>query len=217
MILTARERGREGVTRLLSLALRLPRSPWPLLTAAGFMLAVKLIASLAVRVATGVWPPVGDTPLVLMLVGTIVSTPVQAGEELGWRGYALPRLALRFGLGFASVILGVAWALWHLPHFFIPGASLFGQSLPLYVLQVTGLSIVIACVYWRSGGSLLTVMLMHAAINNTKDIVPSASLAGPTPFTFAASTVAWTSCAVIWVAAAGCLVAMRGASLEDRK
>jgi membrane protease YdiL (CAAX protease family) len=68
----------------------------------------------------------------------------QVGEELGWRGYALPRLARRFGLGGASLVLGVLWAGWHLPLFYMLGGDTVGQSFPLFVCQVTALSVAIA-------------------------------------------------------------------------
>jgi len=99
----------------------------------------------------------------------VLSTPVQAGEEVGWRGYALPRLAERLGLPWASVALGVIWACWHLRLFFLfDGADTFGQSFPVYLLSVTALSVAMAWLYWRTGASLLATMLLHAAVNNTK-------------------------------------------------
>jgi hypothetical protein len=65
----------------------------------------------------------------------------------GWRGYALPRLAERFGLGGASVVLGVLWATWHLPLFFFPGADTENQSFPVYLLEspCSGCAPVISC------------------------------------------------------------------------
>src|SRR5207247_10936925 len=102
------------------------------------------------------------------------SPPFRAGEGFGWRGYARPRLAARFGLGRASILLGLIWACWHLPQFFIPEADTYQQSFFVYVLQVTALSVAMAWLYARTNGSLLLGMLLHAAVNNATDIVPSA-------------------------------------------
>jgi uncharacterized protein len=56
------------------------------------------------------------------------------GEELGWRGYALPRLLARHGALAASLFLGLIWALWHLPLFWTEGAVLYQG--PVWVLFV---------------------------------------------------------------------------------
>jgi membrane protease YdiL (CAAX protease family) len=142
------------------------------------------------------------------------STWVQAGEEIGWRGYALPRLADRLGLSTGSVLLGIVWASWHLPLFFIPVADTLGQSFPLYLLQVTALSVAMGWLYWRTGGSLLLVMLLHAAVNNTKDIVPSAVPGATNPFALSTSLVAWLTVALLWICAAYFLVRMRKMKLQ---
>lgn len=70
---------------------------------------------------------------------------------------------------------------WHLPLWFASGAETNGQSFPLYALQVTAYSVVLAWLYRRSGGSLLLTMFTHAAFNNMKDIVPSADPRGGSP------------------------------------
>ena len=177
--------------------------------AVGYMLAIKLSAALVYRVVTGGWPRFGDEAWYLMAIAIVFSTWVQAGEEIGWRGYVLPRLAARVGLAPASVILGVLWAGWHLPLFFVPAADTMGQSFPLYVLQVTALSVAAAWLYWRTGGSLLLVMLLHAAVNNTKDIVPSAVPGATNPFALSTSLVAWITATLLWIAAAHFLWRMR--------
>jgi membrane protease YdiL (CAAX protease family) len=106
-------------------------------------------------------------------------------------------------------MLGVIWATWHLPLFFVRESSTFEQSFPLYLLQVTALSVTAAWLYWRTNGSLLLVMLLHAAVNNTKDIVPSADPGATNPLTLSTSLVAWLTLAFLWLAAAYFLVRMR--------
>jgi membrane protease YdiL (CAAX protease family) len=150
-----------------------------------------------------------------MAIAIPFSTPVQAGEEIGWRGYALPGLSARLGLSSASIALGVIGACWHLPFFFISGTDKSGQSFLVYLLSVTALSVAMAWLYWRTNRSLLLTMLMHAAVNNTKDIVPSAVSASTNAFSLSSSLVAWLSVAILWICAAYFLVRMRGVKLRD--
>src|SRR6185503_15289953 len=182
--------------------------PWYLFAVA-FMPVVKLSVAIVYRMVTGGWPRFGETPWYLMIAAIAVSTWAQAGEEIGWRGYALPRLSQSFGLAPASLILGVIWASWHLPLFFFTGSDKVGQSFPLYLLQVTALSVAMAWLYWRTGGSLLLVMLLHAAVNNLKDIVPSGTPGATNPFVLNASLVGWLTVLLLWIAAAYFLYQMR--------
>ena len=210
---TAYVDGRDGVVHLLA---RIGR--WQVgwrwyLFAVGYMAATKLLAALIHRLVVGAWPAFGTVPWFLMLSAMLLSTWVQAGEEVGWRGYALPRLAKHLGLGGASVLLGAIWALWHLPLFFLPGSGSDGQSFPIYLLLVTALSVAMAWLYWRTDGSLLLVMLMHAAVNNTIGIVPAAVPNASDPFSFHGSVVAWATVVVWWVVALLLLTHMRGAGL----
>jgi membrane protease YdiL (CAAX protease family) len=208
--LTARTEGRPAVNALLSRILRWDVGVRWYVFAIGYIPALKLLVAVVHRVATGQWPRFGQDPVYLMLAAIIISTWVQAGEEIGWRGYALPRLSERFGLPMSSIVLGMIWAAWHLPLFFFPGSSTLGQSFPLYLLQVTAISVTIAWLYWRTGGSLLLVMLFHAAVNNLKDIVPSAVPAAAGVFNFSASLVGWLTLAFLWVGATFFLVQMSG-------
>ena len=209
LALTDRTEGRAATTTLFGRIFRGQVDLRWYLFALGYMPAIKLSAALVHRFATGQWPRFGDTPWYVMAAAISVSMWVQAGEEVGWRGYALPRLAARVGLGPASIILGIIWAAWHLPLFFIPAGDTLGQSFPLYMLQVIPVSVTMAWLYWRTNGSLLLVMLLHAAINNTKDIVPSGVPGATNPAALSTSLVAWLAVALMWIPAAYFLVQMR--------
>lgn len=178
------------------------------LFAVGYMAAIKLAAALAHRMTAGSWPQFGHERPVVILVAILISTPVQSGEEIGWRGYVLPRLAERMGFPGASVLLGLIWACWHLPQFFLLEADTYGQSFPIWALEVIALSVAIAWLYTHTKGSLLLAMLMHAAINNTKDIVPSGIAKPKNAFSLHASLVMYFTTALLWLAAAYFLVRM---------
>jgi uncharacterized protein len=208
ILLTALAEGSAGVRALLRPVLKWQVGARWYLFAVGYIPAVKLTAALLHRAVTGAWPRFGEEPWYVIPAAIAVSTPFQAGEEIGWRGYALPRLAERFGLGRASLLLGLIWAFWHLPQFYIVEADTYGQSFPLFVLQVTALSVAIAWLYARTGGSLLLVMLFHAAVNNAKDIVPSTVPGATNPFGLSTSLVAWLTVALLWICAAWFLARM---------
>jgi uncharacterized protein len=87
------------------------------------------------------------------------------GEEIGWRGYALPRLQAGRSALSASLILGVIWSLWHLPLYFT-GQTFRPLSLFVpFVVATIALSVILTWVYNSSGGSLLLVVLIHATYN----------------------------------------------------
>jgi membrane protease YdiL (CAAX protease family) len=216
--LTAFAQGATGVADLLSRIGRWEVS-WRLYAfAISYMAATKLLAALTHRIVVGEWPRFGDTNVALMAGAIFVSTWSQAGEEVGWRGYALPRLAPHLGLGGASLVVGVIWALWHLPLFIMQGTGSTGQSFPIYLLHVTALSAAMSWLYWKTQGSLLLVMVMHAAVNNTSGIVPAALPHATDPMSFQGSLVAWVTVGVAWVVAAVLLYQMHGAetsALQD--
>jgi hypothetical protein len=67
-----------------------------------------------------------------------------------------------------------------------------------------------AWLFWRTGGSLLAVMLMHAAVNNTSQIVITPAAATFDPFTFNAPAQGWLTALVLWGGALFFLTRMRG-------
>ena len=213
--LTSWSAGRTGVGALLLRIVQWKANARWYLFAVSYMAAIKLTVALAHRLMTRAWPRFGDTPVVVMLIAIVLSTPVQAGEEIGWRGYALPRLAERMGFAGGSVLLGAIWACWHLPQFFFTEADTYGQSFPIWAMEVTALSVAMAWLYTHTNGSLLSAMLMHAAINNTKDIVPAGLANAKNPFSLHASPVLYLTAACLWIAAAYFLLRMPK-SLQSR-
>src|SRR5262249_34479518 len=81
--------GRAGTLLLRRRIIHLPNDVRWYVFALGFFAVIKLTVSLLHRIVTGAWPPFGQTPFYLVLMAICISTPVQAGDEIGWRGYAL--------------------------------------------------------------------------------------------------------------------------------
>src|SRR5437899_2035419 len=96
------------------------------------------------------------------------------GEELGWRGYALPRLQARFSALVSSLILGFIWGLWHLPRYLQTGD---GYGFALTIAQTICAAVVYTWVFNGTGGSLLLVTLLHAAYNTAYVFLPVNSMA----------------------------------------
>jgi membrane protease YdiL (CAAX protease family) len=214
IFLSWREKGKAGVLALLSKIIKAP-SDWRwYVFAVGYFVIIKLLAAIIYRVITSHWPLVGHESFFIIVIAVIFSTPTQAGEEIGWRGFALPRLSDRFGLAAASIILGIIWAAWHLPFFFFQNADKFGQSFPVYLLSVTALSVAMAWLYWRTNSSLLITMLMHSAVNNTTGIVPSVLTGAKNQFSLNASLIAWITTAILIVFAVYFLKQMRNARIN---
>lgn len=206
--LTARAEGGAGVRALLRRALRWQTPARWYVFAVAYVPVIKLTAALIHRLATGAWPRFGHDPWYLIPLAIAFSAPFQAGEEIGWRGYALPRMAACWGLGPSSLFLGLIWAFWHLPQFYVRGADTYGQSFLIFVLQVTPLSVAMAWLYAHTKGSLLLVMLMHSTVNNSNGIVPSALPGATNPFGLSASPIAWLTLTLLWLGAAYFLARM---------
>lgn len=90
-----------------------------------------------------------------------------SGEELGWRGFLLPRLQRRHSPLASSVLLAIGWAGWHLPAFFyVPSYAAIGLVLlPGFFIGILSGAIVLTWLYNRSGGSVLAAILWHASFN----------------------------------------------------
>ena len=87
------------------------------------------------------------------------------GEELGWRGLALPVMLRLWKPLNAAIILGVIWGFWHLPTFFISTLSQSHLWFPLFAVNSTSLSILMTWLYRRTNGDLALMVLVHLTAN----------------------------------------------------
>ena len=87
------------------------------------------------------------------------------GEELGWRGFALPRLQFRHTALIASLILGSLHGLWHLPLWLRGDADHRLSVYPAFLIQAIGLAVIYTWLYNSTKGSVLLAVLFHTATN----------------------------------------------------
>jgi membrane protease YdiL (CAAX protease family) len=179
IFVTAATQGRDGVRQLLGQVMRWRvGARWYLVAFIGYPAIFAL----------GYVPVLGAAPLVALvqqwpmlftvyLPTALASVFITAiGEETGWRGFALPRLQLRFGPLAGSLILAALHALWHTPAYFIPGAILPGAFDPT-VFVANSLAIVAETVLWtwifnNAKGSVLIAILVHALSNGNSNYFP---------------------------------------------
>ena len=87
-------------------------------------------------------------------------------EEFGWRGVALPLLQRKFSPFWAGLLLGVFWALWHIPSFLIGGMPQEAWSVWPYFLGILSISIILTPLFNASRGSLLIAYIFHFQMMN---------------------------------------------------
>lgn len=119
---------------------------------------------------------------------------INSGEEIGWRGFALPRLQeLVKSPVYASLVLGIFWSAWHLPIYLVPGQS--SIPLSLFLFFTTGLSFIYTVLFNKTGGSLFSVVLLHASTDVVPRIIDITVFSNPTWLVF--GILVWVSAVVL--------------------
>jgi membrane protease YdiL (CAAX protease family) len=145
----------------------------------------------ALRIFAAPWSII-PFALSIILVGPL--------EEFGWRGYVLDRLQERWSMLVSSLVLGVIWALWHLPLFFIKNSYQYNlgagsQSFWLFMIGIIPLTVVFSWIFNNTGRSTLAAMLFHFMVNFTGELVAL------TPRAELYSILLWFAAAVVVVMA----------------
>jgi membrane protease YdiL (CAAX protease family) len=151
-----------------------------------------VLAGIVVRMVSGKWPD-------LLLLGQANYLPYLGwsvlplwlvtfgfGEEIGWRGFALPRMQKTMSVSKATLLLGLLWTLWHVPSFFYH-ETYIGMGwimLPGFIIGVLCAAVLFTWLYNGTGGSVLMVAIWHAlfdlltASKAGQDIIPIVTSAG---------------------------------------
>jgi membrane protease YdiL (CAAX protease family) len=166
--LTARRLGRSGVRELLGRLLRwrLGRWWWVVLLLQPGLLALTAVIHAAVADGAGVHLEPGLS-VVSLLSSVVFLVLAASGEELGWRGLALPALQSRVDPVVASVVLALVTATWHLPYWILQGALAdrgIGYVVVDYLFFVA-LTFQLTWLVNHTGGSVLAAVALHVSFN----------------------------------------------------
>jgi len=174
-LLVAYANGIGGVRRLAGRAVQLDYPKQWILVA--LLLPPAIVGgALAVAVATGTTPtfPWADQPIVLPIAFVwifVLGGPIQ--EEFGWRGYLLDPLQERLTPLGGGLAVGLVWAVWHLPLFYIPSETIYYDNPFLgFAVSITLLSVLMTWVYNSTNGSLLPALIMHTSWNWAQGMFP---------------------------------------------
>lgn len=182
IIMTGLTLGKVGVISLLKRYLHW-RVGWKWYLAAFLLAPALIIAGVYLNAAVTGVPPDFSTVMAYKIFGKSAYLPlyilpffiidfIANGEEIGWRGYVLPRLQSKYGAVTSALILGVIWGVWHLPKFLTHWNTI---SFAWFMAHTVAASVLYAWLYNGTKGSLLLVTLFHAASNTAGVFFPMAN------------------------------------------
>lgn len=116
-------------------------------------------------------------------------------EELGWRGFALPLLQRKLAPVWAGLVLGVLWAVWHLPAFFLSGTPQNAWGIAPFMIGAVAVSMILTPLFNQSNGSIFLAALFHFQLNNP--LWPDAQPYDMFIFTAVAVIVVWVNRAAL--------------------
>lgn len=161
-VLVLRHYGLKGLGSFLRrLALwRAPVAWWLLL-----VLGIPLMFYAGAAIKGNLGGPFPFSPWYQVLPAAAMALFLGPIEEFGWRGLALPLLQRRFAPFWAGLILGVIWAVWHIPSFLIGGTPQSAWDFGPYFLGMVAICMILTPLFNAARGSLLIAYLFHFIVN----------------------------------------------------
>ena len=129
-----------------------------------------ILAAIIVRLTSGDWPNFAQLTTteyanLHWVLGSLLSALAYGiGEEVGWRGFALPRLQRSMSALKATFILTLFWALWHLPMFFYRFDFSLAHAVGFFIGMFAG-AILLTFFFNSTGGSIFMVAAWHTTWN----------------------------------------------------
>lgn len=173
-VVTAMTKGRAGASRLWHRFWSRNQSIGWLLVALTIFPLMRLGANLVARTLDGQpYPYFEDSWLAVFLVGFFFNAFINGGmsEEFGWRGYVLPHFQAKWNALVSSVLLGIIWASWHIPLWFIPGEQHQQTFFLSFAANLIAFSIMMTWIFNNTNGSILATIVFHGAANASSDLV----------------------------------------------
>jgi membrane protease YdiL (CAAX protease family) len=182
LIMTGLTLGKKGVIALLK-RFTIWRVGWKWYLVAFLLYPGILVSAVLLSAALSQTPPDFSTVfahrifgpsanLAILIFPFFIFDALANGEEMGWRGYVLPRLQSKYSALVSSLIVGVIWGIWHFPKFLAPGND---SSFALFMVKVMADAILYTWLYNNTKGSLLLVTLFHASGNTAGVFLPIAN------------------------------------------
>lgn len=164
LTLVFRHGGGRGLSRFLARLLmwRMPVAWWLVL-----LVGLPAIFAAGAAVKGTLWPyEVPFETLGAGLVAIAFMAALGPVEELGWRGLLLPALQRRMAPAGAAIVVGLVWAVWHLPAFLLSGTPQAAWGFLPFVIGTTAASVILTGMFNAARGSILIAALFHFQMNN---------------------------------------------------
>lgn len=173
ILLTAKYEGKIGVKEIFkkSVRVKIGYKAFFIIIAVSIYFALSLI--LTAKLTTGDFDYSQFWIQLPTIIPLIILGPLS--EEYGWRGFALKRMLKITNANFASLVIGLVWALWHLPLFYMIGTSQHELNIPFmsFLISVVSTSFIYTYIYQRTKASIFSAILLHWLYTYVLQVVSS--------------------------------------------
>ena len=164
LILVGVSHGARGIRAEVAERLKYRRGSTPGLALAALTPAVATACAVAAARFAGDGAAFTPSQAVPLAIGMQIITGA-VGEELGWRGFLLPRLRKHYGPVTAAWLMGSLWSVWHVPAWFVPWLPHRTFPVASTLIMTACFGVFMAFVFYRAGESVIATILAHLSLN----------------------------------------------------